>query len=156
VSGSLQLQEAMIKKGKTLAIAESCTAGLLSHLITKNSGSSMYFLGSIVTYSNELKHSILGVRQEDLKDFGAVSEVVVLQMLRGVFQVSSADYGIAISGIAGPLGGSESTPVGTVWIAVGEKTGREQARVLSFQGDRAAIIEQAAEVALNLLYKELF
>lgn len=149
------LQEYMVKNGKTLAIAESCTGGFLSHLITKHAGASRYFLGSFITYSNDLKKSILHVKENTLQEFGAVSEPVVLQMLEGIFQITKADFAVSISGIAGPEGGSEETPVGTIWIALGERGKIPKTFHLQLHGDRISIIQEAADFAFNCLYKKI-
>ncbi len=151
----LNLQESMVKNGKTLAVAESCTGGFLAHLITKHPGASQYFLGSFITYCNELKKSILFVKENTLQEFGAVSEPVVLQMLEGIFQITKADFGIAVSGIAGPDGGSEEKPVGTIWIALGEREKTPKTVHLQLQGDRSSIIYEAASFSLNALYKKI-
>ena len=108
--------EWMIEKGKTVAFAESCTGGHLAALITKLAGASHYFLGSMVTYSNLLKESALGV--SSLKEHGAVSPETVTEMASGVKRLTGADYVVAISGIAGPTGGTPEKPVGTIWIAI--------------------------------------
>lgn len=108
----------LLKKGLMLATAESCTGGNIAHLITSISGSSAYYKASVVAYSNEIKHHILGVLQADLDVHGAVSQPVVEQMAQGVLKITGADIAIATSGIAGPGGGTETKPVGTVLIAV--------------------------------------
>ncbi len=102
----------------TISIAESCSGGYLSHLITSVPGSSDYFIGSVVSYSNEIKKNELGVTENDLKNFGAVSKEVVEAMANGIRKKFKTDYSIATSGIAGPTGGTEEKPVGTIWIAV--------------------------------------
>jgi nicotinamide-nucleotide amidase len=102
----------------TLAVAESCTGGYIAHQITAVPGSSAYFLGGVVSYSNEMKNAILGVSEIDLEQNGAVSREVALQMVEGVARITGADVAIATTGIAGPDGGSEEKPVGTVWIAI--------------------------------------
>lgn len=108
----------LVEKGKTLAVAESCTGGYISHLITSISGSSEYYKGGITSYSNEIKEKVLGVNYKTLEEFGAVSEQVAKEMVEGVKRVMKTDYAIATTGIAGPTGGTEDKPVGTVWIAV--------------------------------------
>jgi nicotinamide-nucleotide amidase len=109
------------EKGKTLAVAESCTGGYISHLITKVPGSSAYLKGSVVSYANEIKTDFLDVDVTVIQSKGAVSEEVVKQMAQHILQKFNTDYSIATSGIAGPDGGSEEKPVGTVWIAVANK-----------------------------------
>lgn len=110
------LGERLFEKGLTLATAESCTGGNIAHLITSVAGSSRYFNGSVVSYANETKVNVLHVSPESLSEFGAVSESVAIQMARGAQHVLNADCSIATTGIAGPDGGSDEKPVGTVWI----------------------------------------
>ena len=142
------------KSGKTLSVAESCTGGYISHLITSVPGSSDYFHGSIVSYSNDVKESLLKVAGNDLKNYGAVSEQVVVQMAKGaVFQLNS-DYSIATSGIAGPTGGSEEKPVGTVWIAVASKE-KTIARKYNFGAGREQNILRAGNAGLLMLLEVL-
>lgn len=118
------------RQGLTLATAESCTGGLIAHLATQLPGSSDYFLGSIVSYSNDIKTGVLKVPDEVLSRYGAVSRETASSMLRGVLKLTGADVGIATTGIAGPAGGSDEKPVGTVWIAAG---GREDHVVKDFR-----------------------
>lgn len=112
------LADRLLQKGKTICTAESCTGGNIAHLITLVPGSSVYYKGSVVSYSNSVKADVLGVSKDDLETFGAVSEQVVRQMAEGARRLLHTDYAIATSGIAGPTGGSSQKPVGTVWIAV--------------------------------------
>lgn len=139
-------------QGKTLATAESCTGGYIAHLITSVPGSSEYYKGSVISYANETKENVLGVKHETLTTAGAVSEETVLQMLKGVIQKMNVDYAIATSGIMGPDGGSEEKPVGTVWIAAGNKE-KHEARKFSFRFDRERNIIQTSLTALNMLRK---
>lgn len=104
--------------GLSFSCAESCTGGTIAHMITSVAGSSDYFKGGVVSYSNEMKHNVLGVSSESLDNYGAVSEAVVREMVEGVCRICNTDCGVATSGIAGPGGGSEDKPVGTVWVAV--------------------------------------
>lgn len=136
--------------GKTLAAAESCTGGHIAHRITTIAGSSAYFKGSVVAYSNEIKTGLLGVDQAILNQFGAVSEEVVTQMAVGVADKLSADYVIATSGIAGPDGGTDEKPVGTVWIAVGTKDALIS-RKFQFSLNRQLNIERTTQTALLML-----
>lgn len=138
------------EKGKTLAVAESCTGGYISHLITLVPGSSDYFLGSVTAYSNEVKEKILGVERKILEQFGAVSEQVAKQMALGVKQALGADYAVATTGIAGPAGGSEEKPVGTVWIAV---TGENKTLAFKsvFGDNRERNIIRSSQTALQIL-----
>jgi len=136
--------------GKTLATAESCTGGHIAHRITTIAGSSAYFKGSVIAYSNEIKSGLLGVDEQDISQYGAVSEEVVRQMAIGVADKLSADYVIATSGIAGPDGGTDEKPVGTVWIAVGTKDSLVSRR-FQFSLDRQLNIERTTQTALLML-----
>lgn len=138
------------ERNLTCAAAESCTGGLAGHLITQVPGSSVYFLGGVVSYSNAVKKSVLGVDQEDLDRFGAVSEQVARSMLAGVLQLIGADVGMAVTGIAGPEGGTEEKPVGTVWICVGTRN-RADAQRFQFRFDRAGNKMISAKRALFML-----
>ena len=140
----------LTERGETLATAESCTGGNIAHEITRVAGSSVYFKGSVVAYSNEVKTRVLNVSSETLSGFGAVSRETVLQMVSGVQRFLSSDCAIATSGIAGPGGGSVEKPVGTVWIAVryGE---RSEAECFCFEGDREQVIARATQSALLML-----
>lgn len=140
----------LTERGETLATAESCTGGNIAHEITRVAGSSVYFKGSVVAYSNEVKTRVLNVSSETLSGFGAVSRETVLQMVSGVQRLLSSDCAIATSGIAGPGGGSVEKPVGTVWIAVryGE---RSEAECFCFEGDREQVIARATQSALLML-----
>ncbi len=109
--------EKLIERGLTVGTAESCTGGNIAHLLTSIVGASDYFDGSVVSYSNDIKMKVLGVREETLTQYGAVSEQTVIEMADGVQQVLNVDCAIAVSGIAGPTGGTEDKPVGTVWVA---------------------------------------
>jgi nicotinamide-nucleotide amidase len=109
--------ELLLQKGRTLAVAESCTGGLLANRITNVPGSSHYFLGGIVAYSNRAKEALLGVRHETLERYGAVSKETVEEMARGVKERFGSDIALAVTGIAGPEGGTLDKPVGTVWCA---------------------------------------
>ena len=140
--------------GKTLSIAESCTGGYISHLITSISGSSDYFFGSVVSYSDEVKKTILKVDENDLINYGAVSEKVVIQMAKGVMTQLNTDYSIATSGIAGPTGGSKEKPVGTVWIAAANKK-KTIARKYNFGLNREQNIIRAGNTALLMLLEIL-
>lgn len=139
-------------KNKTMGTAESCTGGYISHLITSVAGSSAYFNGSIVSYSNIVKENVLDVNQITLEKFGAVSEETVKEMLTGALRVLGVDYAIAVSGIMGPGGGSEEKPVGTVWVAVGNGKTTETLR-LNLRFDRRRNINLTATYALNFLRK---
>jgi nicotinamide-nucleotide amidase len=138
--------------GKTLAVAESCTGGYISHLITSVPGCSAYYKGSVTAYSNEIKEKMLGVKTETLFDFGAVSEQVAKEMATGVRQVLNADFAVATTGIAGPEGGSEEKPVGTVWIAVATEN-KVVAQKFVFGDNRERNILRSSQTALQLLRK---
>jgi nicotinamide-nucleotide amidase len=141
--------------GKTLAVAESCTGGMLASLITDIPGSSDYFLGGIVSYGNGAKESFLGVATETLREHGAVSEEAARLMARGARERFSSDVAASITGVAGPGGGTEEKPVGTVWFAVADRDGREFARRRFFNGDRALVRRSASVHALELVRRHL-
>jgi nicotinamide-nucleotide amidase len=141
----------MESKGLTLSVAESCTGGYLSHLFTQHAGSSAVFLGGGVTYSNSLKVKLLDVAETTLNTFGAVSEETVREMASGALTQFGSDYAISISGIAGPGGGTEQKPVGTVWIAVASKK-QLVAKKFQFGSRRQQNIERAAINALTILF----
>lgn len=144
------LGRVLAAKGKTLVTAESCTGGGVAHRITSVPGSSLYFKGSVVAYSNELKISLLGVSKDDLDVHGAVSKEVVEQMAVGALRMANADVAVATSGIAGPGGGTKEKPVGTVWIAVST---RENiiSKEFHFNLDRQLNIERTTQTALLML-----
>jgi PncC family amidohydrolase len=149
-----QIGEWLRQRGLRLAVAESCTGGLIGHRITNIAGSSTYFIGGVTSYAYEAKVRLLGVRWEILEKHGAVSRDTVLEMARGVRNVLAADIGIAVSGIAGPGGGTPEKPVGTAWIGLSTPD-HEHAWLYQFQGDRMQIKEQAAEQALSRLAEYL-
>ncbi len=142
------------ERGETLSVAESCTGGLLSNRITNISGSSAYFERGVVTYSNNAKMEILGVKSETLKEHGAVSRETALEMVEGIKKLSNTDYGLAITGIAGPTGGTEEKPVGTVFIALSTPQKSEVFKY-RFIGDREKIKWQSSQQALYHLWKHL-
>lgn len=146
----------LLKSGRQLATAESCTGGRIAHLITSVPGSSKYFQGSMVSYSNDVKRELLNVREDNLKRRGAVSEEVVSDMALNTMGLFDVDYAIATSGIAGPDGGSADKPVGTVWIAVATPV-RLVTKEFHFgkRTGRAQIVERAAHAALNMLRIEI-
>lgn len=144
----------LTKNKKTLSVAESCTGGLLSNLITDIPGSSKFFKGAIVSYSNEVKGRILNVPISVLKKHGAVSEPCVNKMAQGVRKRLKTNFAIAVSGIAGPSGGTKEKPVGLTFIAVASKN-RTQTFKLIFKGSRLCIKKQAAQNALRLFLKFL-
>lgn len=138
------------EKNKTLAIAESCSGGFASHMITSVPGSSAYFKGGMVTYANEAKIKQLGLKAETIDNFGAVSEETVKEMAENVRVKMNTDYGLASSGIAGPDGGTPEKPVGLVWIAFADKN-RTVAKKLMLSQDRSINIQYTAIALLNLL-----
>jgi PncC family amidohydrolase len=140
--------------GMTLALAESCTGGLVAHRITNVPGSSDYFEGGIVSYSNETKERVLGVRQATLRRYGAVSEQTALEMVRGGRRVCRADVALALTGVAGPGGGTPDKPVGLVYVALATPDGEWVERHV-WDGDRQGNKERSAEAALDLLCRYL-
>lgn len=144
-----QLGEALLTKGWRLATAESCTGGWVAQAVTAIAGSSNWFDRGFVSYSNEAKQDMLGVRATTLAAHGAVSEAVVREMVAGALARSRADFALAISGIAGPAGGSAEKPVGTVWLAWGGRDGVCTAQRFHFEGDRAEVRRQSVVVALQ-------
>lgn len=140
--------------GAEITTAESCTGGGIADVITSVAGSSAYFASGYVTYSNTAKMRMLGVEQATLDAHGAVSEAVVKAMVAGACQHSGADIGVAVSGVAGPGGGSEDKPVGTVWLAWGNASA-PRAECLHFPGDRHAVREQAVRQAIARLVTDL-
>jgi nicotinamide-nucleotide amidase len=144
----------LLEQGKLFGTAESCTGGYVAHLITSVSGASRYFPGSVVTYSNDMKIKLLGVKPETLQQFGAVSEETVREMALGALDTLGADVSLSVSGIAGPDGGTPDKPVGTVWMAVADRNRVVVQRHL-FGRDRVKNIELTGTYALNLVRKFL-
>jgi len=142
--------DAILSRGQKITIAESCTGGLLASYFTERAGVSSVFEGSLVTYSNALKEQWLAVEHATLLKYGAVSEAVVSEMCEGALTVAKADYALAVSGVAGPGGGSEEKPVGTIVIGVRSKNAGEIVRC-HFNGDRRYIQQQSALTALKML-----
>ena len=149
-----RLSAALLKKRQKICTAESCTGGLIAKTFTDLAGSSDWFERGFVTYSNEAKSEMLAVPDSIIADYGAVSEAVAAAMASGALLHSHADYAIAVTGVAGPAGGSVEKPVGTVWIAVASNE-QQRARLYRFDGDRQAVREatlrQAIGDALQLL-----
>ena len=146
-----QLGDCFKARGVKLASAESCTGGWLAKIITDIPGSSEWFTGSVVCYSNESKQSLLGVSEHALREFGAVSGETVLELADGLFARTDADVAVTVSGIAGPDGGSDEKPVGLVWLSWGKRGKSVFARPFNFDGDREAVRKQSIEQALNCL-----
>jgi len=149
---AMVVQKILKAKNKTIGTAESCTGGYIAHLITSNAGSSVGFKGSVISYANDVKERVLGVTDKTLRTVGAVSEETVRQMVKGAIQKLQVDFAVATSGIMGPDGGTEEKPVGTVWVAVGNKEKIETVK-LSYRFDRERNIEMTSHTALNLLRK---
>jgi nicotinamide-nucleotide amidase len=141
----------LIKNNKKITVAESCTGGLLSSMFIRNSGVSNIINGNLVTYANEIKEAWLGVSAETLEDYGAVSEQCVKEMLEGAINVSNSDIALAISGIAGPDGGTKEKPVGTIYIGAKNKDNGQIIERLYLKGDRVYIQNQAVLYAIKLL-----
>ncbi|WKN31329.1 competence/damage-inducible protein A [Porifericola rhodea] len=156
--GDISLEEAvgdmLLAQGKTVALAESCTGGYVAHRLTSRAGSSAYFQGALVPYHNQFKNEVLHVQSDTLEKYGAVSEQTVIEMAQNIRKMMNADFGLASSGIAGPGGGTDEKPVGTVWIAVAD----EQSIVthkLMLSKDRELNIKLTNVALLNLLRKQL-
>ncbi len=152
---SQQVGELLLKQQQVVVTAESCTGGGVAAAITEIAGSSAWFDRSFVTYSNEAKQEMIGVKTETLAQFGAVSEPVVIEMIQGALRNSNATIGVSISGIAGPTGGSEEKPVGTVCFAWANKSGWLQVETKHFSGDRSQVRAQATVHALQILKQKL-
>ncbi len=146
-----QLGLCLTTKGLKLASAESCTGGWLAKIITDIPGSSAWFTGSVVSYSNAVKKSLLDVSESTLNEFGAVSGETVLEMSDGLFSHTDADVVVSVSGIAGPDGGSEDKPVGLVWLSWGKRDKTVFATPFNFDGDREAVRKHSIKQALNCL-----
>lgn len=146
------LGKILLKNKETISTAESCTGGAIASLITSVPGASAYFQGSIVSYSNDVKQSLLNVKKDTLEKYGAVSEETVKEMLSGLLIEMNTTYGIAVSGIMGPDGGTDDKPVGTVFIAVGSKEGTKVYQ-LKQRFERKKNIEVTAMMALNMMRK---
>lgn len=148
------LGEALREKKATIALAESCTGGLISHRITNVPGSSAYFERGIVAYSNQAKVDSLGVSEEILKEFGAVSSETATAMASGIRKATNATFGLAVTGIAGPGGGTAEKPVGLVYIAIAGPKGIEVSG-FRFDGNRAGIKEKTANAAMSWLLSKV-
>lgn len=149
-----QLAALLLPRGWWLAVAESCTGGLVGHRITNVPGASGYFRGGVIAYDNAVKVRLLGVPEAVLARDGAVSEATVQAMAQGVARLLNAQVALAISGIAGPTGGTPEKPVGTVWMAL-TLPGLTEARLYRFSGDRTTIKNAAATAALTWLVETL-
>jgi nicotinamide-nucleotide amidase len=145
----IEVHKRLKERGKKLAIAESCTGGAIGAALTELEGASLIFVGSMVVYSDDWKERFLGVKS--IGKAGAVSEIVVKEMGEGILALSGADYGLAVSGIAGPGGGTVEKPVGTVWMGVGEKGGGMRVEKKMFKGGRLDVVRGCVEAAFELL-----
>jgi PncC family amidohydrolase len=146
----LKIARTLKKKKKTLALAESCTGGLVSHRLTNVPGSSRYFAGSVIAYANSVKISILGVSSEIIKKHGVVSREVACAMAGGARRALNADMAAAITGITGPAGGSVKKPVGLAYMAIAFGKGTRSRKVI-FKGDRMALKARFAQAALKMI-----
>ncbi len=149
------LADALRGRGWSLATAESCTGGLIAAACTDLAGSSDWFERGFVTYSNAAKHDLLGVDEALIRAHGAVSRPVAVAMAAGALARSRAQLAVAVTGVAGPGGGSEDKPVGTVWIATASQDGAAQANCFRFGGDRRAVREASVQEAFALLLARL-
>ncbi|MEQ5727076.1 nicotinamide-nucleotide amidase [Providencia rettgeri] len=156
---SIQVGLKLKEQGKTVTTAESCTGGWVAKVLTDISGSSDYFQRGFVTYSNEAKHQMIGVKDESLQQYGAVSQQVVTEMATGALQEACADFAVSVSGIAGPGGGSVEKPVGTVWFGFAQKQVDQTVLVTTqhqvFQGNRNEVRFQSTLYILETLLKQL-
>jgi PncC family amidohydrolase len=148
------LKQLCIEKEVSIAVAESCTAGLIASKLTTLAGSSSYFNGGVVAYQNEIKTKILGVSQSIIDEKTEVSVEVVKQMAKSVLEKFDANFAIATTGYSGPAGGTNKNPIGTVFIAIASVVGVAVSRFV-FLGDRQSVVNQASESALSLLYTEI-
>lgn len=149
-----ELVQLLANKNKKIALAESCTGGLIASKITAVAGSSAVFEAGVVSYSNDIKTKLLGVQTSLLEQVGAVSEEVVIAMAQGVLDLSGSDYAVAVSGVAGPGGGSEEKPVGTCWLAWGA-SGKLKTKKLFYPSSRGQFQQYIATAALDLIRREL-
>ena len=146
----IEIGKILTEKNLTISCAESCTGGLLTSRLTDVAGSSAYVKGAVVAYANEIKTSMLNVREQTLKDFGAVSEPTALEMAIGIRKSFNTSIGVSITGIAGPGGATADKPVGLVFVAVSGSNG-DMAKKFNFKGERADIKQKAVEAALVLI-----
>lgn len=149
------IAEALLARGQRMGTAESCTGGMIAAACTDLAGSSQWFERGVVTYSNEAKTELLGVPAALIAQHGAVSAEVAEQMARGLLARAPVDWAVAVTGIAGPTGGSAAKPVGTVWLAVAQRGGAVQVWRELFSGDRAAVRSQTLASGLSALLKAL-
>ena len=146
-----QVGSALSERGLTCASAESCTGGLIGHIFTENNGSSDYFMGGAITYSNEAKERVLGVQSETLLSVGAVSSAVALQMAQGARRLYDVDIAVAVTGVAGPGGGTVEKPVGTVHIHLSAVDGFERGERFIWPADRSGNKRLSAMAAIQMM-----
>lgn len=149
---SVRVGEQLLARGACVTTAESCTGGWIAKVLTDVPGSSAWFQRGFVTYSNEAKQQMIGVTADALERFGAVSEQVVAEMAQGALREAAAQFAVSVSGIAGPDGGSEEKPVGTVWFGFASGSGEVLTLVQRFSGDRESVRRQATAWALQTLH----
>lgn len=146
-----KIVETLKARGEVFCTAESCTGGQISKTVTDLAGVSAVFFGGVVSYANEIKEKLLGVRHKTLEKYGAVSEQTAAEMATGAVRALGADFSVAVTGIAGPDGGSEEKPVGLVYIACADKNGNLKVTKNLFSGDRKAVRDQTTKTALQML-----
>lgn len=146
-----KIVETLKARGEVFCTAESCTGGQISKTVTDLAGVSAVFFGGVVLYANEIKEKLLGVRHKTLEKYGAVSEQTAAEMATGAVRALGADFSVAVTGIAGPDGGSEEKPVGLVYIACANKNGNVKVTKNLFSGDRKAVRDQTTKTALQML-----
>lgn len=146
-----KIVETLKARGEVFCTAESCTGGQISKTVTDLAGVSAVFFGGVVSYVNEIKEKLLGVRHKTLEKYGAVSEQTAAEMAAGAVRALGADFSVAVTGIAGPDGGSEEKPVGLVYIACADKNGNVKVTKNLFSGDRKAVRDQTTKTALQML-----
>ncbi|MEJ5064041.1 MULTISPECIES: nicotinamide-nucleotide amidase [Erwinia] len=149
---STRVGERLLARHASVTTAESCTGGWIAKVLTDVAGSSAWFQRGFVTYSNDAKQQMIGVTEASLTQFGAVSEQVVQEMAQGALREAGAQYAISVSGVAGPDGGSDEKPVGTVWFGFASASGEVLTLVQRFSGDREAVRRQATAWALQTLH----
>ncbi|NGX57974.1 MAG: CinA-like protein [Chlamydiae bacterium] len=155
MSHEVSINQKMREKELTLATAESCTGGAIAARLTKVPDTSMYFLGSVVSYSNSMKEEVLHIPHTLIVKHGAVSPEIVRAMWEGILSLTGSDYAIAVTGIAGPTGGTPEKPVGTIWAAVGKRGEEPYIWNVKAEGDRETIIEATVDAVLNQLVEKL-
>lgn len=146
-----KIVETLKARGEVFCTAESCTGGQISKTVTDLAGVSAVFFGGVVSYANEIKEKLLGVRHKTLEKYGAVSEQTAAEMATGAVRALGANFSVAVTGIAGPDGGSEEKPVGLVYIACADKNGNVKVTKNLFSGDRKAVRDQTTKTALQML-----